>query len=174
MKYSYIIVLLLVSGCTATTMTYDPILDESLKQSQYILELPEMTKDDIYVKANQWAVSTFRDAESVIEFSDKEAGNIMGKYVDDPITEPCPALLCEKEIRRFRTTISIDVREGRARMSMTDPTVYDFESYNVLTGQVSMGWSPITKADDLRDIRATWEVVYSRFEEYMSTPRDDF
>lgn len=38
-------------------------------------------KDELYVKANAWMVSAFNNAKSVIQYQDKEAGTIMGKYL---------------------------------------------------------------------------------------------
>jgi hypothetical protein len=40
----------------------------------------DLDKNDAWVKANNWMVKTFVSSESVIEFSDKEAGVINGKY----------------------------------------------------------------------------------------------
>jgi uncharacterized protein YceK len=40
-----------------------------------------LSKNKGYVKANEWAVTTFANAQSVIQFSDKEEGVIMGKYI---------------------------------------------------------------------------------------------
>lgn len=37
-------------------------------------------KNDLYVKANQWMVENFNNAKSVIQFSDKEAGIVSGRY----------------------------------------------------------------------------------------------
>ena len=39
------------------------------------------SKNELYIKANQWMVKTFNNAKSVIQFQDKEAGKIMGKYL---------------------------------------------------------------------------------------------
>ena len=44
----------------------------------------DLTKDKGYLKANEWAVTTFVNAESVIQFSDKEEGVVMGKYALKP------------------------------------------------------------------------------------------
>ncbi|WP_299396496.1 DUF4468 domain-containing protein [uncultured Gelidibacter sp.] len=38
-------------------------------------------KDSNYIKANEWMVETFGNVESVIQFVDKEAGIIKGKYM---------------------------------------------------------------------------------------------
>ena len=41
----------------------------------------EGTKEELYVKANIWAIKTFNQADSVIQFSDKESGTISGRYI---------------------------------------------------------------------------------------------
>ena len=38
-------------------------------------------KNSNYIKANEWMVETFGNAESVIQFADKEGGIIKGKYM---------------------------------------------------------------------------------------------
>jgi len=38
-------------------------------------------KNSNYIKANEWMVNSFNNAESVIQFTDKEAGVVKGKYV---------------------------------------------------------------------------------------------
>ena len=40
----------------------------------------ERSQQDLYVSANNWMVETFTNAKSVIQFSDKEAGVVTGKY----------------------------------------------------------------------------------------------
>src|SRR5690625_7103367 len=71
-----------------------------------------MKKDDLYIRTNGWFVETFNSPESVIEFQDKEAGKIMGKYV----------YTYSEGVYTYavRQTISIDIREGRLRMSIRE------------------------------------------------------
>jgi hypothetical protein len=54
---------------------------EEARRFEKVIDVPGFSKSDLYVKANAWFVETFNSAESVIEFQDKEAGKIMGKYV---------------------------------------------------------------------------------------------
>ena len=48
-----------------------------------IVKNVELTTDKNfnYIRANEWMVETFVNAESVIQFSDKEAGIVKGKYL---------------------------------------------------------------------------------------------
>ena len=41
----------------------------------------EASQNELFLKANEWMVSTFTDAESVIQYSDKEEGALLGKYL---------------------------------------------------------------------------------------------
>ncbi|WP_107822016.1 DUF4468 domain-containing protein [Mangrovibacterium marinum] len=52
----------------------------TVSKSEQVIEVPG-TKDELYVKANEWMVRSFNNAKSVIQFQDKEAGKIMGKYL---------------------------------------------------------------------------------------------
>lgn len=65
--------LLLFISCTATrTMVR---LDPTYK----IIE-SDGSRDELFVNANIWLVESFQSAKDVIQFSDKEAGIVMGKY----------------------------------------------------------------------------------------------
>src|SRR5690625_6988668 len=89
--------------------------DESERSIDEIIEAPGMKKDDLYIRTNGWFVETFNSPESVIEFQDKEAGKIMGKYV----------YTYSEGVYTYtvRQTISIDIRVGRVRMSIREPYV---------------------------------------------------
>jgi len=39
------------------------------------------TKAQLFLKTNEWMVSTFKNADSVIQYSDKDEGVIIGKYL---------------------------------------------------------------------------------------------
>lgn len=53
-------------------------------EDEHLVEIFEDLKasqDELYLKANSWMIETFKDAESVIQHSDKEEGAIIGKYL---------------------------------------------------------------------------------------------
>lgn len=41
----------------------------------------EGSKNELFVKANNWMVEIFTNSKSVIQFSDKEAGVVIGRYL---------------------------------------------------------------------------------------------
>jgi len=51
----------------------------SVKKAGDIIEV-KGSKNELYIKSNEWMVRNFNNAKSVIQFQDKEAGKIMGKY----------------------------------------------------------------------------------------------
>ena len=77
-----------------------------------------MAADAIYVKVNSWMVDTFKSADSVIQFSDKEAAIIKGKYISPKIQGS------GGYIYDIESTITIEAREGRYRISKDNPIVY--------------------------------------------------
>jgi hypothetical protein len=40
----------------------------------------DATQNELFVRANLWMVQTFRDAKSVIQYTDKDEGTLGGKY----------------------------------------------------------------------------------------------
>lgn len=74
MKTIYALLLLfVVSSC----MSYTQV---TATKTNNVINLSG-TKNELFIKANEWMVRTFKDAKSVIQFQDKEAGKIMGKYL---------------------------------------------------------------------------------------------
>lgn len=41
----------------------------------------DRSRDELFVNANIWLVESFKSAKDVIQFSDKEAGVVIGKYL---------------------------------------------------------------------------------------------
>ena len=69
MKHLMIIAVMLLTSCAVQQIS----LSDTVAR--------DGTKSELWVKANMWMIDIFHDAESVIQFSDKEAGVIKGKYV---------------------------------------------------------------------------------------------
>ena len=51
------------------------------KPTEKVIKLDGKTQEDLYIRANTWMVEKFNNAESVIEFSDKPNGIVIGKYL---------------------------------------------------------------------------------------------
>ena len=74
------------------------------------------TKNELFVDVNRWMISIFKDARSVIQFSDKDEGILIGKY-----------LLHEREYDpEIFAMIEIKVAEGKAQISIS-PYDWNYE-----------------------------------------------
>lgn len=124
MKTSYFILLIsLLLSCTPIKWVTTPKVGE-------IIDVPG-TKDELYIRANQWMVRHFKSAKSVIQFQDKEAGKIMGKYLMNTID-------LEKAMNNLPITndvytlITISVKDNATRIDI-EPLEYWPYNKRVLT-----------------------------------------
>lgn len=106
---SLLLAFFIVSGCAHMNKDMENT-DASFSE---IIVIPGKTKDDLFVKANSWMVDTFVKADSVVEYSDKQAGLIKGKYVTDTTDG--------MYLMRIKSVITIEVKDGKARVSLSNP-----------------------------------------------------
>ena len=74
-------IILLLTSCISTGVVKTPLT------SQTIIEVPNTSQTDLYVRANSAAVEMFNNASSVIQYSDKNAGMIKGKFIISNVLE---------------------------------------------------------------------------------------
>ena len=102
--FALMLSLFLVVSCATTNVTE---IDDYVR----VIEVNGASADDLFVKANSWMVDAFNNSESVIEYSDKQAGMIKGKFMT-------------KEgdyfngYRKITAIITIETKEGKARLSV--------------------------------------------------------
>ena len=106
----FIVLLPLLVSCGTMMGAKAPIEMRSIEQ---IIDIPNMTKENIYIKANSWFVETFNSAESVIEFQDKENGKIMGKYVYS----------YSEGVYTYdvRQVVDISIKDNKIKVSISNP-----------------------------------------------------
>lgn len=111
-KYTLSLFLLvfLLSSCTPIKYVTTPKVSE-------IIEVPG-TKDELYIRANQWMVRTFKSAKSVIQYQDKEAGKIMGKCILQSIKLPPKTLIELPNPVDIYSLITISVKENATRIDI--------------------------------------------------------
>jgi len=74
------IILLLVSVTTLSCVTLPKMVSVQVEpQSEEFSS--SNNQDDLYIKSNTWMVERFNSAKSVVQFSDKEGGIVIGKYL---------------------------------------------------------------------------------------------
>lgn len=162
-KFSTILFTLYVlSSCTAT-MTGAKASAE-MRSMQKVVEIPGLTQDEIYIRANSWFVSTFNSAESVIEFQDKESGKIMGKYV----------FTYGEGVYTFgvKQTVDVEMKEGKMRVSFTNP------NYRTLSGMgetyYNTQYTPLETEAGVKRARAEWEQLVIDLTEYINNESSDW
>jgi len=103
-------------------------------------------KNSNFIKANEWMVETFNNAESVIQFTDKEAGIVKGKYIMREGTVSTSAYV--QSVSSFSAIITIRVKEGASRIEIDAPS----GMYSMKTMGIEYGFTPEmfnTSADEL-------------------------
>lgn len=83
--------------------------------SQKIIEVPNIDKAALFVKCNLAAVDMFKNAKSVIQFADKDAGVISGKFIISDV-------MAGIYFHRIDITLTIEVKDSKARLSCSDIT----------------------------------------------------
>jgi hypothetical protein len=119
------------------------------KDEVRIVKIEHSNLNELYVRANNWMVETFNNAESVIQFSDKESGTISGRYLLGYLTQ---------NSGRVFATIKIQVKDGAAKITVSP------ESF-----QYAVGMSYYTGIDAENDV----ENLLNEFEQYMLQKEDN-
>ena len=65
--------LILISGCATTT---EATIEQ--RNHEFIVDYKDISKELIFERTMTWIANNFRSAKQVIEYSDKEAGKIVG------------------------------------------------------------------------------------------------
>jgi hypothetical protein len=133
-------ILLGVSSCaTMPQIDYSQIVDAS-----------GVSKNDLFVKVNLWAVGYFNKADSVIEYSDKEAGMISGKYVGE-IHSVMGGLSGSRVVKSIFT---ISVKDGKVKLDLKPAELIIYNGYGQ---RVASSYASVTEADITADYNATFE-----------------
>jgi len=142
--------LLLVVSCAATPVKR---ISEPLTYNE-VVEVDNMSKDALFTKANMWFVDAFRNADSVIQFSEKDSGVIKGKYVGDKTRFADDSFRAAGTyLLQVTSTITVEVREGRYRISFDNPTYQVFRDTGYpLEGTARIGETGAVTQQALADL----------------------
>jgi len=112
MKKIYLIIAVLI--LTQSCGTVQNIKAEDLSTSKIYEDLNK-SQSDLYVISNSWMIDMFKDAESVIQFSDKETGSIIGKYLMQGTVTQSGYMSIDT---RIFAKIDISLKDNRAKISI--------------------------------------------------------
>lgn len=93
-----------IISCATTT----PATREQMNH-EFVVEYPGLTKDVIFERTMTWIANNFRSAKQVIEYSDKEAGILVGN--GSTLMKAENALVAVD----FFFTLNINIKEEKAR-----------------------------------------------------------
>lgn len=122
MKKVWILLIFIVSlfGCKTVGTPLSP--EDLIQQKTYIIERPA---SEIYRLSMEWMVITFKSAEAVIEYEDKDEGVIMGKGAIAVTYETTIKALWEKQTFEKRNDtffiLKIEIKENGLRIGAFDP-----------------------------------------------------
>lgn len=173
MRILIISLVLLISGCAV----YRPVPMETASIGKDI-DLPGMTRGEIYEKSREWIVRHVYSKEHIIEVSDKNAGLIVANgFIKYPATGKL------EEIDKIQYTISFtmqaNIRDQGVTVLFRDllidipkyyyhaPRLYQIQEYY---GGYSV---PVTEQGDYEAARRGLLELVGRLEEYLKrTPRE--
>ena len=72
------------------------------------------TKDDIYIKVKNYFVRAYKDANSVIQTDDKQAGTVIGKGLYDLMT--CTYMISATHNYKAYHIMRVDIKDGKVRV----------------------------------------------------------
>jgi len=150
-----------ISGCT--TMP-GPAADPAMRSFEKVASFEGVSKNALYIKVNEWFVKTFNSAESVIEFQDKEAGVVMGKYIYDYV---------ESQFHHFvHQTMKVEVKEGKLKMSITDPSYTTTSAY--VSGGDHTSRKPLVTQKGLVVAQHKWLELFEDLNSYINSGNSDW
>ncbi|MFN8347473.1 MAG: DUF4468 domain-containing protein [Spirosomataceae bacterium] len=116
MKKTLLFLLLLCFSGIAFCQKYK--IDEDTKLITYseVIEVPNVSKDELYLRANTWLSRAFKSAKAVIDVQDKEAGKIIAK--GNVMTIIKVPLVGKQEAGAVEMTITIQTKDGKYKYTV--------------------------------------------------------
>jgi len=110
---------------------------ESERTLQRVIEVPALTKKQIYDKALEWMAKTFVSANEVIQLKDPDNGKIIGRGITE-FTNGMTTIPCEY-------SITIETKDGKCRVTC--------DQFIGLWGVYHTDRSPLRYADHVYAVR---------------------
>lgn len=139
---------------------------EPLEESVLVVEVPNVTKDELWGRVNSWCIDAFKDSTNVVQFTDKEAGVIRGKFT---------GRYDGYFYQYVQTTFSAEVKDFKARLKFYDAT-------RIVMGDIMFGAYyqnseiPVytTDVNLIEKIKADWTTLAKYFEIKLTSTEDDW
>lgn len=145
MKNLFILLVLCLSLLTACLTT--KLIPVSFSEPIVKTYDANFIKDVLFINANRWMISEFKDAKSVIQYSDKTAGTLMGKYLLYYKPAYISSYINTPEENVY-AIIEITVKDGRARISIK-PDSWTNKQFTDMNGNAVDSYSQAKAAADI-------------------------
>lgn len=123
----------------AKNLASEMSLDKNQSLSyQQVIEVPDKTRQQLYVNLNYWVTATFKDKQA-ITLNDKDAGCIIISSTISNIVSHTGTL--NKYSVSITPVIRFDIKDGRIRVT------YTVQNYDILK-DISGGWLSLVDSDD--------------------------
>lgn len=116
--FAILICLFALSSC----MTWTPV--SSIKEESKVITdyTGTKSKDELFALCNEWLLESFNNPESVITYSDKESGVLMGSF-NLTATQFLATVYAEFNLK-------IECKDNKVKMTVSSPTdVFTFDTY---------------------------------------------
>ena len=121
MKKLFVFAFLTMNSC----ISYQTVTFTEEEYFVKVFDNLEDNKDELFIKANDWMITIFKDATSVIEYSDKEAGALIGKYLlGGEVHNGVYGVSIET---RIYAKIDVRVKDSRARISIQPLSSWQYD-----------------------------------------------
>lgn len=108
--------------------------DETTIGYDSIVRFDSITKDALFESSKSWIAEVYKSAPDVIKYESKENGDIIVKGVFYTFAQ-APGLLGPQTVKvRCNHTIRIRVKDGKARLQITDFSFYQYTPGGVYNG----------------------------------------
>lgn len=106
-----------LSGCVALPTPTDKKMEDITE----VIEVPAKSKEQIFEDSKIWIAQSFKSANNVIQYVDRDTGSIVGK---GSIQYPCDGFIDCGAFGNDRVnfTIKIDTKNNKARVVISDVT----------------------------------------------------
>lgn len=112
-KAVYLLLIILLPSCAIIKPTLFYYKDFPAEKEISV----DKSKNDLFVGAYSWFVEAFNDATNIVQFSDKEAGVIKGKYLMHGTYDAGYAYIPESDSRIF-AVITILVKDNLTKINI--------------------------------------------------------
>ena len=115
-------VLGLMSGCVTTNASN--IQSPVMSNYQKVVDVPNVSKNQIFESSHQWFAKSFQNSNSVIKYENKETGSLIGK---GSMKLVCPAEVYDLDCHiptNLDFTVKVDSKNEKVRVTFEELVIH--------------------------------------------------